>query len=391
MTLDYYESPLKRKFKAFLTKPHQPFFLLGAFLAFYSVAMLAFMLNGQLSMDIRFFHTFNISVLMPTALFLGFLTTVLYRFLLVMPFLQKDYMRIFWTLASGVIIAQIGFFVWDFILFFGIITVAASQILALKMFIGAYSKSNIDDKQDPFWILAAFCAGAISTLLFAASIFLPQLLSLAINIAFYAFAVAIVFAVAQKMVPNFFSIYFASEQPAKNKYLLPALISSLFAIALLRSFGFDLLLLAINTIGLALGIGLLYKHKNIFTKSPAVLWVLQLGMVWFVCGFAGGVLEGVLKLIYNIDISSLFQVHIWGVGFIATMIIGFGSRVALGHSGRKIAADTLSALIFASLTVLAIVRIVAVFEPSFLSFSAYLWCAIFGVWLYRYTPMLISE
>lgn len=111
MILDYYESPLKRRYKAVLTKPHQPFFLLGVLTAFFSIAALSFAIKGVFDADIRLFHVFNIAILMPTALFLGFLTTVLYRFLLVMPFTQKEYMQIFWVLLAGVVLVEIGFFV----------------------------------------------------------------------------------------------------------------------------------------------------------------------------------------------------------------------------------------------------------------------------------------
>jgi len=389
--LDYYESPLKRRYKAVLTKPHQPFFLLGVFVAFFSIAALGFAIKGAIDVDIRLFHVFNMAILMPTALFLGFLTTVLYRFLLVTPFLQKDYMRIFWVLLSGVVVAEIGFFVSNAILLIGIILVFAAQSLALRMFAGAYKKSTITDKREIFWFLFAFSFGAFASLAFAAAIFYPPLAIFAINLAFYPFAVGVVFAVAQKMVPSFFILYFGVMEPKKNRSLLPVILISLLSIAVFGAFNFDFLAFCANIIGTAATFMLFYENRFIFRKAPAVLWVLQIGALWFLAGFASGVVAGISALLHTGVIPSLLQTHIFGVGFIVTMAIGFGSRVAMGHSGRKIAADRVSAIVFASLMALTVARLIGVYSPIFLEGSIYLWCLIFGVWIYKYAPMLTSD
>lgn len=391
MILDYYESPLKRRYKAVLTKPHQPFFLLGVLTAFFSIAALSFAIKGVFDADIRLFHVFNIAILMPTALFLGFLTTVLYRFLLVMPFTQKEYMQIFWVLLAGVVLVEIGFFVSNTILLAGILLVFSAQSLAMKMYITAYKTSNITDKREIFWFLFAFSFGAFSSLAFAISIFYPPLTSFAINLAFYPFAVGVVFAVAQKMVPNFFTLYFGVMEPKKNRTLLPVILISLLAIAIFGAFNFSILALCANIIGTVATFMLFYENRFIFRKAPAVLWVLQIGALWFLAGFASGVVVGVSNALNQGVISSLLQTHIFGVGFIATMVIGFASRVAMGHSGRKIMADKPTIVIFASLILLTIVRLVGVYSPVFLEGSIYLWCLIFGAWICKYAPMLVSD
>ncbi len=391
MVLDYYESPLKRRYKAVLTKPHQPFFLLGMSIALFSIAALGLAIKGVFDIDIRLFHIFNMAILMPTALFLGFLTTVLYRFLLVTPFLQKEYMQIFWVLLAGVAVAQIGFFVSNTILLVGILLVFAAQSLAMKMFTNAYKKSTIADKREIFWFLFAFNAGVLSSLVFAASIFYPPLTSLATNLAFYPFAVGVVFAVAQKMVPNFFILYFGIMEPQKNKSLLPIILISLSAIAIFGAFNFSVLALCANIIGTGTTLVLFYDNRFIFRRAPTVLWVLQIGALWFLAGFASGIAVGISDLLHMGVVPSLLQAHIFGVGFIITMAIGFGSRVAMGHSGRKIAADKLSAIIFASLVLLTVIRLIGVYSPVFLDGSIHLWCLIFGVWIYKYAPMLTSD
>lgn len=106
-TLDFTESKLKRRLKSLIAKPHQPF-LSAVLPSLYT--RYDFGLAGYLDVDIGAFHISNIALIMPTYLFFGFLTTVLYRFLLSMPFAQTEYMRIFYTLTAGTIVLQIGFY-----------------------------------------------------------------------------------------------------------------------------------------------------------------------------------------------------------------------------------------------------------------------------------------
>lgn len=384
MILDYSESKLKRRYKAVLTKPHQPFFILGTAVALYGVLIAWPILNGYISADLRLMHAFNMALLMPTSLFLGFLMTVLYRFLLVMPFLQKEYMNVFWYLLAGALCAQVGFLFFPIFTVVGFSLVFISQALALKMFFAAYKKSNVEERHDPFWILVSFCFGAISSILFILSLLFESLQTIAVNIALYAFATGTVFAVAQKMVPNFFTLYYGVIQPKKEKAVMPVIIASLFAIAVFKSLSMAAPTLIADIFGAAASMYFLWKNRFIFRVFPSILWILQIGMVWFTLGFVGGIAESITK-------SVLLQVHIFGAGFISTMAIGFGSRVALGHSGRKIEADKLTTTIFITFSIVVLIRLFATIEPLLLNIGIYGWGIVFTVWLAKYIPMLTSD
>ncbi len=384
MILDYSESRLKRRCKAVLTKPHQPFFILGTLVALYGVLIVWPILNGYISADLRLMHAFNMALLMPTSLFLGFLMTVLYRFLLVMPFLQKEYMPVFWCLLAGALASQVGFLFFPIFTPIGFLLVFISQTLALKMFFAAYRKSNIEERHDPFWILVAFCFGALSSILFILSLFFPSFQTLAVNIALYAFATGTVFAVAQKMVPNFFTLYYGVVQPQKEKTVMPVVMASLFAISVFKSLSMPAPTIIANMFGIGASVYFLWKNRFIFRISPPILWILQVGMVWFMLGFVGGIAE-------NMTESVLLQAHIFGAGFISTMAIGFGSRVALGHSGRKIEADKLTTAIFVTFTIVVLIRLFATVEPMLLNVGIYGWGIVFTVWMVRYIPMLTSD
>jgi len=387
MILDYYESPLKRKYKAVLTKPHQPFFILGVIIAIWNIAVIGFAVKGKLDIDTVAFHTFGMSALMPTALFLGFLFTVLYRFLLVMPFLQKEYMSVFWTLTASTLISQVGFFTNSYITLVGMLLLTAAQAMALRIFVSAYAKSTVKDKGEIFLILSSFSFGIVASALFAASILYPAFLSFAISISFYVYAVGVVFMVAQKMIPNFFTIYFGVEQPQKSIPAIVLLLTSLIGVAIARGALSQEILLVSNTIGLAATTVIFWKNRFIFRKAPPILWVLQLGSIWLWIGFAAGVAEGV-----GIEyLNNLSQAHIFGIGFITTLIIGFGSRVSMGHSGRKIVADKSTTFIFSLMFLMVPVRLIGIYIPLFLDISVALWSFIFIFWTYKYLPMLLSD
>lgn len=387
MILDYYESPLKRKYKAVLTKPHQPFFILGIAVAIWNIAVLGFAVRGKLDIDITTFHTFGMSALMPTALFLGFLFTVLYRFLLVMPFLQKDYMSVFWVLLASTLISQIGFFLDTRIALFGMALLPVAQAMALRIFVSAYVSSTVKDKSEILLILSAFASGIIGSALFAASIFYPAMLSFAVSVSFYVFAVGVVFMVAQKMIPNFFTIYFGVEQPQKSIPTIALLLVSLIGVAIARGALSQEILLVSNAIGLAATTAIFWKNRFIFRKAPPILWVLQLGSAWLWIGFVAGIAEAIGIAYFN----NLSQAHIFGIGFITTLIIGFGSRVSMGHSGRKIVADKSTTLIFSLMFLMVPVRLIGIYVPFFIDISVALWSFIFIFWTYKYLPMLLSD
>jgi uncharacterized protein involved in response to NO len=86
------------------------------------------------------------------------------------------------------------------------------------------------------------------------------------------------------------------------------------------------------------------------------------------------------------------------LGFVTTILIGFGTRVALGHSGRVPHADRIAVAIFW----LAEVTVLARFSFSvatglggqwgwLFDLSVLLWITLFGLWGFRYGPILLDR
>jgi hypothetical protein len=230
--LESSESKFQKWYKRFLARPHQPMFVLGFFQAFFTIFVLFFVFIGIINIDIKFFHAINIALFMPLSFFLGFLMTVLYRFLGEIPYLQKEYMRVFWPMFLGFLLTNIGIFYTEIAIEAGLFLALISVMLAVKMFASTYINSKLDDKFDPFWIIALFSTSMIGILAFMYSIYRTDTITFAINFTFYIFTVSTVFFVSQKMVPNFYGFYFNFDPPARQKTLTLLVVGSLLGVVL---------------------------------------------------------------------------------------------------------------------------------------------------------------
>lgn len=133
---------------------------------------------------------------------------------------------------------------------------------------------------------------------------------------------------------------------------------------------------------------------NMFKKTSAILQILVLGFAWFPLGFLGLFIESLLE-------GSILKLglHIFALGFVTTLLIGFGSRVSLGHAipAQPIIADELTKWLFVLTQVLVISRVAAsilVLDNStmfmnILHLSATIWILLFFVWTLKYGKYLL--
>ncbi|MDQ1298430.1 MAG: uncharacterized protein QG558_969, partial [Campylobacterota bacterium] len=94
--------------------------------------------------------------------------------------------------------------------------------------------------------------------------------------------------------------------------------------------------------------------------------------------------------------SLLFiDAHLLALGFLTTVLIGFGTRVTLGHSGRAPHADRLTVALFVWTQVVVFARFALSVDSAFGGTHAWLfdaagagWIVLFGVWTLRYGRLL---
>ena len=84
-------------------------------------------------------------------------------------------------------------------------------------------------------------------------------------------------------------------------------------------------------------------------------------------------------------------IHALTAGAIGTMVLGVMTRVSLGHTGRALAADRITMLIYLLVTLAAALRVAAAGGSPFvlIEISAMLWISSFVLFALRYGPILL--
>ncbi len=122
------------------------------------------------------------------------------------------------------------------------------------------------------------------------------------------------------------------------------------------------------------------------TLSEPLLWILHLGYIWLVLAL-------LLKAgtAFGLPAASAWQ-HALGTGAMATLILGVMTRVVLGHTGRPLKLPRFAILIYAAISLAAIVRLLtAIYLIDFetgLVIGGAAWTLAFVVFVLIYWPLL---
>lgn len=139
----------------------------------------------------------------------------------------------------------------------------------------------------------------------------------------------------------------------------------------------------------ALNLWRLARWRGFATAGEPLLAILHLGYAWLVLGAA---LLGASMLVTAIPPSA--AIHAFTAGAIGTMVLAVMTRVARGHTGRRLEADRITTLVYLMITAAAVIRVIAAFADAsamiLLGASAVLWVASFGLFAASYGSMLLS-
>lgn len=155
-----------------------------------------------------------------------------------------------------------------------------------------------------------------------------------------------------------------------------------------------LLILKLISFVAMLFFGYIVMNLNIYKKTPAIISILVVSFIWLEVGFIALFLESIYE-VYSLKLA----LHIFALGFVATLLIGFGSRVVMGHAvpAQQIVADKITKFIFVLTQVLVVSRICAsilflndsTVYMGILHLSSWLWIVMFIIWTIRYAKTLI--
>jgi len=149
--------------------------------------------------------------------------------------------------------------------------------------------------------------------------------------------------------------------------------------------------LASAALALAFALNLVrqWRWHPLATVGRPILWILHGAHLWLALGL------GLLALAQAGLLPASLGVHALGVGATGGLILGMMTRTARGHTGRPLTADTPEISAYVLIMIAALLRVVLpLLAPSLyvdaLVASAGAWSAAFLIYLWQYTPWLVS-
>ncbi len=377
----------------FFSQPHQPFFVLAFVNAI--VTMLVFLLSYKgylhLALSPTNFHIYGLTYLMFTPAFLGFLFTTFPRFASTDAIVKKRYMRIFSFLYLGAILFLLGSIVSPILSIIAMVLVFSAHFMGYLILKNIYHTTTMEDRHDIFWILLAMGIGLLSHFLFImAQIFYMPLMGLSTEISMYIYLFFLTFSVAQRMVP-----FFSHCIVEKNNRLLKIVFSLLILHILLEGTHTNSSFIVDLALAYIIGKEVL-RWKLPFPNTNPLLWILHISLYWVPLGFLLGGLTNFISLISDVHFLAL-DTHSIVLGFVFTILIGFGTRVTLGHSGNIMHADKWTTLLFYWTQVVVAMRILVSLTSAFgwnimvlFDISVTAWILMFTLWAVRFFPVIIK-
>ncbi|HEX5623400.1 MAG TPA: NnrS family protein [Sulfuricurvum sp.] len=391
-------SPPPKPKHYFLSQPHQPFFFFGMVWAIVSMVLFTLSHKGTLSLSIaeNLFHLYTLSFIVLIQFFHGFLFTTFPRFCMSAAISKEQYGSIVWLYQIFGLLFFLGSVASEWTVLVAMVGMLAVQAMAYSLLLRAYRTGKSPQNSDPFWILIAHSIGigahAVLVITFAAAVlgYSGNWVTAISPVVTHLFLVFLTFIAAQRMIP-----FFSHSMEVRAPYF----VARVFALLVLKTgLSLAMLPLAEAAVSLLLGSYLLWEFvrwKLPLFRSSAILWVLYLALFWLPIGLiAGGLMQ--LAEVYT-DTSWLFGgTHLLVLGFITTVLIGFGTRVTLGHSGQTPHADTLTATLFVWTQVVVLLRFGLSIDSAFTAAYPWLfdaaalgWIVLFAVWMVRYGRILL--
>ena len=377
----------------FFSQPHQPFFIL-AFINALAI-MLVFILSfkGILHMDISAvdYHAYGFIYLLFTPAFFGFLFTTFPRFASTPAIEKKEYMKVFDFYYIGSALVILGSIATPLFTAFGMLIVFLGHLKGTLILKNIYTNTETEEKDDIFWILLSMSVGVgAHILLIAGSLLHIGIAGLATEIAVYLYLFMVAFSVSQRMIP-----FFSHCIVEKNKNLLKVVFILLTLHILTEGFITNGSFIIDLLIGALLGKEVL-RWKLPFPNTNPLLWILHIAIYWIALAFILGGITNFITLLNGINFLAL-DIHVLVLGFVFTILIGFGTRVTLGHSGNIMQTDKYTIFLFYWTQVVVLTRVFmslsSAFRLNFMIFfniSAIAWFIMFITWNIRFFAVLIK-
>ncbi len=364
----------------FTSQSHQLYFTSSIFFAIVVMVLTFVSFLGKSPLEFSLIHGFGLNYAVFTNAFLGFLITVIPKFNGAKVISKEKYLKPWFIFQGGIVLSFLG------ASFLGKILVSFVMLYFVKVFYETIKEGKASYKKDSIFLNLVFLFGAIFLLL---EVLFQTNLSLLI---FFGYLISLVFLVAQRMIPAFYGSYMKVMAWEKPKYIREISVMLFLGLGITLEFELLLILKLISFVAM-LFFGYMVMNLNIYKKTPAIISILVVSFIWLEVGFIALFLESIYE-VYSLKLS----LHIFALGFVATLLIGFGSRVVMGHAvpAQQIVADKITKFIFVLTQVIVISRTIAsvlflndsTVYMGILHLSSWLWIVMFIIWSIRYAKTL---
>lgn len=389
--------------KDFTAAPHRVMFFAGALQTIFAMLWWLFELTTRYVFPAQMvawplfptaIHSWLLLYGMLPFFFFGFLMTTFPRWMNGEEIPASRYVPAFVLMLLGALAFYAGLFFGRALIVTATLSMLAGWAVALYALLRALLDTPHPDKRHPLMLFVALCLGWIGLAGFLVWLLTDEhvYLQFFLRAGLWGFALPVFATVAHRMIP-----FFTASGPSQPEVPRPfwpwwTMLAASVTHGLLELFAAPgWLWLCDIPLGLAsLYLSYLWGFRRSF-RNP-LLSVLHVGFAWM----------GVAMLLFAAQSLWLLAHHgtgfIWGlaplhaltIGCYATLMIGMGTRVTLGHSGLPFAIDTPVKLMFVGIQLTALVRILADMLPLHSVWlyvaATVLWLACFGPWGWRYLP-----
>lgn len=386
-----------KKITAFVA-PHRIGFLLGCVLlllslGWWTVEMLARVRGAALGMILpaMLLHGYLMLFGFFPLFMLGFIYTAGPRWLRVAAPTLRVYVPVMVGYGFGTLLVLGGGWV-SAALPFGITLHAISWAAAVLVWIGRIRASDVPDKRHAHLIAAAFILGLLAQLMAIAwsAGYGAGVWQAAVHLGVWGFLLPVFLIVSHRMVPFFSGNVLAPYVVWNPPVLLLALVGFAWMHGALAMLG--VATWPIDALFAAVLAYTVWRWGLVPSFKVPLLAMLHASLAWSAVSLALFSLQGLFEA-QGRYVLGFAPLHALTIGFFTTMLLGFVTRVSLGHSGRPLVASRFTWSLYWLMHGVAVTRVAADVVPGWQQplyvASAVIALAAFVAWGTRFVPIYV--
>lgn len=256
----------------------------------------------------------------------------------------------------------------------------------LARFVALIRASPVVDKVHAKLVALALAAGCAGVVVFA--IAGPAAHTLVRIVGVWLFLLPVFVVVCHRMIPFFTSGVVPFVTAYRPWWLLAAMLVAPVAHGVLEAADLTSWTFVVDLPAAALLLAITLRWGLVQSLSNRLLAMLHVGFVWFGLGFGLFAISSLAER-FGVTGLGLAPMHALTIGFASSLLMAMVTRVSCGHSGRMLAADSLTWYLFLLLQAAAVARIAAERLPWSHAYAcaALLFAASFLPWVAKYAPL----